>query len=69
MLHKKMNVPHIWNYFETRHEKWEHHGVGSCINTSLHMKEMEFTSISLIQDAKSVVEWCSLVMGEGSQSH
>jgi hypothetical protein len=27
MLHKKLKVPHIWNYFESGHGKGEHDGV------------------------------------------
>ena len=33
MLHKTYNVPHIWNCFETGHEKCEHGGDGACIKT------------------------------------
>jgi hypothetical protein len=38
MLHKKLKVPHIWNYFEHGHGKGEHYGVGTCIKRSLHRK-------------------------------
>jgi hypothetical protein len=34
----------------------------------LHRKEMKFTTTSLIQDAKSIVEWFSSVMGEGTRN-
>jgi hypothetical protein len=56
MLQKKLKVPYIWNYFESRHGKGEHHGVGACIKISLHKKEMNFTTNPLIQDVKSNVE-------------
>jgi hypothetical protein len=68
MLHKKLKVPHIWNYFESGHGKGEHDGVGACIKRVLHRKEMKFTTTSLIRDAKSIVEWCSSVMGEGTRN-
>ena len=63
ILHKMLKVPHIWNYLETGHEKGEHDGAGACINTALRRKEMNFTTISVIRDANSIVEWCSSVMG------
>ena len=65
-------MPHIWNYFETRHEKGEHDGVGACIKISLHRKEMKFTTISLIRDANTIIAWCSSVMGrelEGNKTN
>ena len=60
-------MPHIWNYFETRHGKGEHDGAGACIKTALRRKEMKFTTISLIRDAKTIVAWCSSVMGQGAR--
>ena len=64
ILHKRHNVPHIWNYFEIEHEKGEHDGVGACIKTALSRKEIKFTTILLIRDAKTIVSWCSSVMGQ-----
>jgi hypothetical protein len=29
---------------------------------------MNFTPTSIIRDAESIVEWCSLVMGEGTRT-
>ena len=55
ILHKRHNVPHIWNYFETRQGKGEHDGAGACINTELHRQEIKFTTISLIRDAKTLL--------------
>ena len=63
ILDKRHKVPHIWNYFETGHGKGEHDAVGACIKTTLHRKEMKFTNILLIRDAKTIVAWCSSVMG------
>ena len=68
MLHKKLKVPHLWNYFESGNGKEEHDGAGACIKRELRRKEMNFTNISLIQYEKSIVEWCSLVMGEGTRT-
>ena len=56
-------MPHIWNYFNTGHGKAEHDGAGACIKTALRRQEMEFTTISFIRDANTIVAWCSLVMG------
>ena len=67
MLHRKIKVPHIWNYFETGHGKGEHDGVGAYIKTTLRRKEMKFTNVSIIWDAKSIVKWCSSTMGEGAR--
>jgi hypothetical protein len=69
MLHKKIKVPHIWNYFKSRNWKGEHDGVGTCIKRTLHNQEMNFTTTSLIQDEKSIFEWCSSVIGEGIRTH
>ena len=60
-------MPHIWNYFETRRGTGEHDGVGACIKTALHRKEMKFTTISLIRDENTIVAWCSSVMGKGAR--
>ena len=62
MLHKTYNVPHIWNYFETRHGKGEHDEVGACIKTALRREEMRFTTNPHIKDAESIVQWCSATM-------
>ena len=67
MLHRKIKVPHIWNYFETGHGKWKHDGVGAYIKTTLRRQEMKFTNVSIIRHAKSIVEWCSSTMGEGAR--
>jgi hypothetical protein len=48
MLHKKLKVPHIWNYFESKHGKGEHDGAGACIKRALRRQEMDFTTTSLI---------------------
>ena len=61
-LHKKYNVPHIWNYFETGHGKGEHDGAGACIKTALRREEMRFTTNPHIRDAQSIVQWCSATM-------
>jgi hypothetical protein len=66
MLQKKLKVPHIWSYFEFGHEKGEHDGAGACIKRELCRQEINFTTNSLIRYEKSIVEWCSLVMGEGT---
>ena len=68
MLHKKIKVPHIWNYFQYGHDKGEHGGVGACIQRALCTKKMKFTTTSLIREAKSIVEWCYSVMGEGTRT-
>ena len=38
MFHKKIKVPHIWNYFESKHGKGQHDGAGACIKRVLHTK-------------------------------
>ena len=66
-VHKRYKVPHIQNYFEYGHKKGEHDGAGVYIKTALCRKEMKFTVVFLIRDEKIIVEWCSLVMGEGAR--
>ena len=48
--------------------KEENDGEGACIKRALRRKEMNFTTTSLIRDAKSIVEWHSSVMGEGTRT-
>ena len=67
MLHKRHKVPHIWNYFETGHGKGEHDVACMCIKTALRRQEMNFTNGPIIRDAKTIVEWCASVMGEGAR--
>jgi hypothetical protein len=69
MLHKKLKLPHILNYFKSGNGKGENDGVGACIKRALHMKEMNFTTTSLIRDEKSIVEWCYSIIGEGIRTH
>jgi len=38
MLHRKLKVPHIQNYFETKNEKGEHDGEVKFIKRTLHRK-------------------------------
>ena len=64
MLHKTYNVPHIWNYFETWHDKGENDGAGACIKNSLEREDMRFTRNPHINDAKSIVQWCSTTMSD-----
>jgi hypothetical protein len=68
MLHKKLKVPHIWNYFKSGNRKGEHDGACTCIKITLWGKEMKFTTTSLIQDEKSIVEWCSFSNGRGNKN-
>ena len=63
LFHIKYKVPHIWNYFETRHGKWEHDCTGACIKNSLRKEEMNFAGAH-IRDAASIVKWCASIMGE-----
>ena len=68
ILHKKVKLPDVWNYFESLNRKQEHGGVGACIKRELCKKEMNFTTNSLIRDEKSIFEWSSSVMGEGTRT-
>ena len=64
-LHIKYNVPHLWIYFETEHGKEEHDGASACIKIALQREQMNFKGVSL-QDAESIVKWCTTVMGHQS---
>ena len=64
MLHKTYNVPHIWNYFETGHDKGELDEADACMKTALQREEMRFTRNPHIKDAKSIVQWCSATMSD-----
>ena len=54
MLHNTYNVPHIWNYFETEHDKGENDRASACIKTALGREEMRFTRNPHIKDAESI---------------
>ena len=56
----------MWNYFETRHGKGEHDGAGACVKTTLRREELKLSTVSTILNARSIVRWCMLVMGEAS---
>ena len=62
MLHKTYNVPHIWNYFETKHDKVEHDGASACIKTTLRREEMGFTINPHTKDPESIFQWCFATM-------
>ena len=64
MLHKNYNVLHIWNYFETGHDKGKHDGAGACIKTALQREEMRFTRNPHIKDAESIVQWCLATLSD-----
>ena len=64
MLHKTYNVPHIWNYFETKQNKGEHYGVVSYIKTTLQREEMRFTKKHHIKYVESIVQWCFATMSD-----
>ena len=65
-LHKNYKVPHMWNYFQTGHGKGEHDGAEACVKTALRREELKLSTNSTIQNAQSIVRWCTSVMGEGS---
>ena len=61
---KTYNVPHIWNYFETRHSKGEHDGADAWIKTTLRREEMRFNRNPHVKDVESIVQWCSPTMSD-----
>ena len=63
LLHIEYKVQHIWNYFETGHDKGEHDGAGACIKTDLRREEIKFTG-ALLRDFASIMKWHASVMGE-----
>ena len=56
----------MWNYFETGHGKGEHDGDREYVKTSLRREELKLSIVSTIQNAQSIVRWCTSVMGEES---
>jgi hypothetical protein len=58
-------VPHIWNYFKTKHGKNDEDS--TCIKTTSFREELKLKTNSLIGDAKSIVEWCSSIMVQGTR--
>ena len=60
-------MPHIWNFFESDHEKWEHDGVGACVRRALVKEQLKILGVEIL-DARSIVDWCSSTLSQGDSS-
>ena len=56
-LHKKSNITHCWNFFETGHGKGEHDGAGACVKRALQRYWMN-PHEDRFESSYQVVEWC-----------
>ena len=56
-LHRNKDVCHTWIFFETRHGKGEHDGVGACVKHALRRYQMNH-SASHLANSNDVVNWC-----------
>ena len=61
-LHKEIGLRHTWRFFETRHEKGEHYGVGACMKRALWRYQMSH-SASRFKCSAKVVDWCTQNLG------
>ena len=55
-LHRNTDVHHTWRFFETRHGKGEHDGVGACVKHALTRYQMNH-SASRLSNSNDVVNW------------
>ena len=39
-IHKRTNIRHTWNFFETGHGKGEHDGAGACVKCALRRHQL-----------------------------
>ena len=63
-IHVKMNVPHIWSFFESRHGKGEHDEVGACMKRALVKKQVKISAVELL-DACTIVDWFTSALSQG----
>jgi hypothetical protein len=60
-LHKRLNITHCWNFFETGHGKGEHDGAGACIKRALRRYQLN-PHAGRFESAIQVVQWCNMVL-------
>ena len=45
------------------HVKGEHDGAQSCMNISLSKEELKHEGVTILENAKTIVQWCNSTMG------
>ena len=63
-MHVEMGVPNIWSFFESSHGKGKHDGVEACVKRALVKEKLNILATDL-HHARSIVDWCSLVLSQG----
>lgn len=64
--HRKNNIQHVWSFYEARHGKGEHDGVGACVKRTLSREKLKFEEKSKFKNAHEIVEWCKKYLYTGS---
>jgi hypothetical protein len=60
-LHKRLNITHCWNFFETGDGKGEHDGAGACIKRALRRYQLN-PHAGRFESAIQVVQWCNMAL-------
>ncbi len=64
--HRQTNIQHVWSFFEARHGKGEHDGVGACMKGALSREKLKFEKKAKFKNAHEIVEWCKQYLYMGS---
>ena len=56
-IHKKTNIKHCWNFFETSHGKGEHDGAGACVKRALRRNQINHSAGRFVY-ANKFFQWC-----------
>ena len=49
----------MWSFFEVRHGKGEHDGVGACVKRALSKEQLKYEKRAKFKNAHEIMEWCS----------
>ena len=60
-IHKKSNIKHCWNFFDTGHGKGEHNGGGACVKWALRRYQMN-PHADRFESTIQVVQWCNMAL-------
>ena len=61
-------VKHFLNFIEVGHGKEEHDGARACVKRELSREELQYEGGAILQHAKTIVQWCTSMMGLGNTS-
>ena len=54
-MHVTSGVKHFWTFFEARHGKGEHDGVGACVKRALNREELKYKGGAILENVETIV--------------